>query len=987
MKTHKHLLFLNVVVAGVLFTHTVRAEKMNNDTQDLVIKKMDRVLDLMDHKDPSWIPTQQRLADTLAERARTRFMQEVEANCDNCKGSKDDRQRAIKIYENLLSEVKLNEHGPILFQLAHLYEMAGQPDQSIVLFERIIKEAKAKSIDAGIVSRSHASLGDLLFQKGKFKEAKEHYTIALKDKNLENRALAIYNMAWCDFNTDHLKSAIATLEGLLKDPSQITKDTETGSNYDPVFHTDIVRDLGTFYARQNITTKEIASYEKLSPQAKRKELLLNFAQEADRVGQKQAAHQILNRYMDQPDLNKQERLDAFVRLAQVNYDRGETSQSTKDFAKAAEAYKNTNCDDASKCQELQKTMKRYVTELHRSKKVKPDQDLLDAYVIYAKTFPEDKEMIQRGSQVAMDLGNYPLAVELYKTISDSRSFSNKERNEALLNEVAAAEKSQNTSLQNAAYGHYLKNATKDDKYYEVRYQQAYLLYTQKNLKDASKAFDDLAREKGAKTDLRKKSADLALDSLAQMMQDGAIQELAWDYAEIFPANQSEYAGIARKALMNQVAEVANNPKSSKSDLKSVMKTVLKTKLDGAKSDERILIYTNLSIIAKKLGEDEVYAKALYALINIPETPSAKKEQYLEQLTGYYEHKLDFANAYKTALKMHNSKVPAKEMAFRLGTLADLAGMPAEKHYKDALSLGLTGDRALVVRSRLVLLSSNPTKELKVQSGELRRKPSLLNETTLLVYAKTGSKAGLQSILEMKEMRKQSATQFINKQDFYVKLASVKEQISKAKMNDDNDKALGKSITQRMKLLKKADDTLAESLRTHDIAAQLVALNIVAEENTRFVKDLSGTDMPKGLTAAQQRQYVDALKARSKPFLLKAKTAQQKMQDLWNNSPALAQLAKDYKGARPEIQKLLSREMVMIDDLPGRGKMKSAIADALHSSTLSNRDLAAARQTVSENPDNVKDLENLKMVETKIGHPLMPSYLEARLNQIQRGTSL
>ena len=57
MKTHKHLLFLNVVVAGVLFTHTVRAEKMNNDTQDLVIKKMDRVLDLMDHKDPSWIPT------------------------------------------------------------------------------------------------------------------------------------------------------------------------------------------------------------------------------------------------------------------------------------------------------------------------------------------------------------------------------------------------------------------------------------------------------------------------------------------------------------------------------------------------------------------------------------------------------------------------------------------------------------------------------------------------------------------------------------------------------------------------------------------------------------------------------------------------------------------------------------------------------------------------------------------------------------------
>ncbi len=191
MKTPKHILFINVVLAGVLFSNAVHAGKMNSDTQDLVIKKMDRVLDLMERKDPSWIPTQQRLADVLAERARTRFMQEVEANCENCKGSKDDRKRAIKIYENLLSEVKINEHGPILFQLAHLYEMAGQQDQAIALFERIIKEAKAKSIDAGIVSRSHASLGDLLFQKGRFKDAKEHYTIALKNKNLQNKSPAI----------------------------------------------------------------------------------------------------------------------------------------------------------------------------------------------------------------------------------------------------------------------------------------------------------------------------------------------------------------------------------------------------------------------------------------------------------------------------------------------------------------------------------------------------------------------------------------------------------------------------------------------------------------------------------------------------------------------------------------------------------------------------------------------------------------------------
>lgn len=987
MKTPKHLTFFKIVLAGMIFSSAVHAEKMNADTQDLIIKKMDRALDLMERKDASWIPTQQRLADVLAERARTRFMREIEVNCDNCKGSKDDRQRAIKIYEALLGEVKINEHGPILFQLAHLYEMAGQQDQAISLFERIIKEAKAKSIAAEIVSRSQASLGDLLFQKGRFKDARQHYVIALKDKNLENKSLAIYNMAWCDFNTDKLGSAITILEGLLKDPTKITKDTETGSNYDPVFHTDIVRDLGTFYARRAITTKQITTYEALTPKEQRKDLILNFAQEADRVGQKKAAEQILNRYMEQPDLSKQERLEAFVRLAQINYDRGESSQSTQDFAKAAAAFKNTDCESSAKCAELQKTMKRYVTELHRSKKVKPDQDLLTAYMIYAKTFPNDKEMIQRGSQVATQMGKYPIAIQFNRMISESRAYSTTEKNEALANEVAAAEKSEDAALQKDSYAFFLKNSSKDEKYYEVRYQQAYLLYQQKQLKEATEMFNDLAHDKGCKADLRKKSADLALDSLAQLKNDEALQEYAMNYSEVFPQHQAEFTGVARRALMNQVAAVANNPASSKSDLKAVMKTVLKTKLDGAKNTERILIYSNLSIIAKKLGDDEVYAKALYALINTPEMPEVKKQQYLEQMVGYYERKLDFQSAYSTALKMHDAKVSEKEMAFRLGTLADLANLNPEKHYKKSLDLGLTGNRALIVRSRLVLLSKNPVAELKKQAGELRRKPSLLNETTLLVYAKTNNKSALKSILDMKEMRSQSAVRFINKQEFYGQLASFDEQIAKNKMNTSSDKLMQKSIQQRMKLLSKADGILGAAVRTKDITAQLTALNTVAEENLRFVKDLSSIAMPKGLTAPQQRQYVDVLKAKSRPFLMKAKIASAKMQDLWNGSSALAQLAHEYSLARPEMQKLLSREMQMLAQLPGHGKMKSEITEALGSSALSSRDLVSARKSVSENPDNIQDIENLKMIETKIGHPLMPSYLEARLSNIQKGKSL
>ena len=226
MKTLNHFLIFGAIFSGTLLTglSAAYAEKMNSQTQDMVIEKMDRVLSVMDKTDSSWLPSQQRLADLLSERARLRFMQEVEANCDSCKGSKADRLKAVSIYENLLKEVKVNDHGPILFQLAHLHDMAGQPDQAITLFERIIKEAKSKNISEEILSRSHSGLGDLLFQKGKYKDAHAHYDIAMRNKNLEGRGLVIYNMAWSEFNLDQLNQGIATMEGLLKQPSLIARE-------------------------------------------------------------------------------------------------------------------------------------------------------------------------------------------------------------------------------------------------------------------------------------------------------------------------------------------------------------------------------------------------------------------------------------------------------------------------------------------------------------------------------------------------------------------------------------------------------------------------------------------------------------------------------------------------------------------------------------------------------------------------------------------
>lgn len=988
MKTLNHLLIFSAVFGGVLLggLSVAQAEKMSAQTQDMVIERLERVLSSMDKTEGSWLPTEQRLADLLSERARLRFMQEVEANCDGCKGSKTDRMKAIGIYEDLLKEVKVNDHGPILFQLAHLYDMANEQDKAIALFERIIKESKDGKISEEIVSRSHSGLGDLLFQKGKFKEAQGHYEIALKSKNLESRGLVIYNLGWCQFNLDQLNAGIATMEGLLKKPELIAREHNDGPKYDPVFHADIMRDLATFYARRPITAKEITAYEGFAPKDKRKELLLHFASEADRLGQKKAAATIYNRYLEDTTLTKEERLEAFVRLAQVNYDGGDTSKSTQDFAKAAQEYQN-NCKDASKCQELEKTMKRYVTELHRSKKLKPDADLLNAYLIYSKTFPNDAEMAQRGAQVADDMGKHAVAMQFLRSVADNKSVKPESQKNALMGELSTAEKSQNPVLQKAAYEHYLSVAPQGDKSFEVRYQMAYLSYQQKNVRDAAQAFYALAMDKSGSMDLRKKAADLSLDCLVQMKYEDSLEDWAWQYSTTFPQARTEYETMARKALMNRVARIANDKNASNSDLKKALEQMQKANMAKATSAEKIIFFTNMSVVAQRLNNDDVFVQSLQSLMAQPGLAEARREESLGKIVSYHEKKLDFKGAYTNALKMKFSGMSTKDKELRLGTLADLASLNPTKHYKAALASGLKGQSARSVRSRLVLLSATPVRELKAQAPELAKDPSLLNEITLLVFARTGDKKGLKPVLSMRELRKQSAPNFIAKQDFYGEVISFKSRIARHQLNSKTDKALQRTITERIKLLKDADKTLAESLKYKDVTAQLLALNVVSSENDRMVRDLVALPVPKKLTAAEQKQYLDILKQKSKPYYVKAKYAQQRESEVWDHSPALPQLLADYAKVRPELKRMLRREIELLAALPNNSKMHSNIVSALNEGTLTWNDLMNARKTVAENPDNTGDLEKLKILETKIGHPLMPSYLEARLSRIQRGKSL
>ena len=981
MKNVTSLLILSVLFIGSF----ARAEKMDSETQNQVVVRLERVLSKMHKTDSSWLPSQLRLADLLAERGRLRFLNEVEAGCQGCKGSLDDRKKALAIYGQIINQLNIQEQGTVLFQMAHLHEINNDDKKAQDIFEGILKNPK-KYQSEELVAQSRMALADLHFQKGQPKEALAYYKIAFNDKKSPNHGLSLYRMAWCEFNLDHLKTAIKSLEQLAASKDLLVKETAQGFVPDPSFQNDVLKDLATFYSRETVSKTQINRFQNLAPLEQRKELILFFAQEADRLGQKQAAAQLYHIYLDDPKLTQEERLDALMHVAQVNYDKGQSGQSIEDFANAANAFKQTRCSEDAKCLELQKQMKHYVTELHRSKKTNPDLDVLKGYSIYSKTFPDDTEMALLGAQVAVQLGKSDMANILYRHASTSAK-DDKLREAALLGEIEAAEKTQNLATRETAYQHYLELRPKGQKQFEVRYQLAHLSYDRKQWAKAADQFRVLALDKTGSNDLRKKSADLALDCLASEKRDADIEKWALEFSGAFPANQAEFREISRKSVMNQTAKTANDSHASASDLRDALKKMQSANFSGANDEEITQLLQNQTIVAGKIGDDTALLASLNSLLAVKNLKPAQREETLARKVAIYEKHLDFKSAYSVALKMKFSELKPFEKELRLATLADLAALGSmKKHYEAALKLGLSGQRSGVVRSRLVLTSSQPFKELRRQQSELTRFPQLMSETLLLVFAKTHDQKNLETFLKNKSLAHTAAAQFIRKQPFFAKEQALNKRLAQHQINFSNDHRLQKTIKERIQLLAEIDHSLTEALNLKDFTAEVMALSLLEKENERMVRDLFALPAPKGLSSIEQIRYQDLLKTQARPYLTKSKMAQVKLQDFWKNENTIRSILADFDKARPELRPWLTQEIQILAEI-APSSQKSRFESSLRESLPTQKDLLAARESVRANPNDTREIEKLKILETKIGHPLMSSYLEGRLGRIQRESVL
>lgn len=960
------------------------AAKMDSETQNLVIDRLESIINVMENSDSSYIASNIRLADLLAERARLRFMNEIEENCKGCKGSGKDRVQALKIYSIVLPKTKLEQKGIILFQMAHLNEIGNDINKAMSIYQDILK-TKSGIYSQQIVTRSRVALADLYFQKGQYKDAKALYQIALNDKLVPQKGFAIYRLGWCEYNLGNFETGIQILENLAGNKTLLVNQGSNGIVEDKGFQSDVLHDLVTFYSQSTVNEARINKFLNLVPKENKKEMTLLFAQETSRLGQKQAAATLYKIYLADQSLSKEESLNASLALVQTSYDQGQSKEAVEAFAQTATSYQK-NCSDNEKCKVLQKQMRRFVVELHKLKISKLDADLLRAYSVYAQTFPEDVEMGVLGAQVAIDMNQHAKANQFYATAADNTKDA-KLRETALLGEVEAAEESGSKELREKSYAHYLKLMPKGAKAYEIRYQVAHLSYEMKQWSKAADQFKSLALEKTTQFDLQKKSADLALDCLALEKRDADIENLALIFALKLPKHETEFRKLYRTSINTQVVKVANDSKASASDVKSALKKATSANMTGASDQEKIMHSNNIAVLAKRAGDEVVLMSAYSSLLAIKSLSAADREATLAAQVGYFEKKLEFKSAYAIAVKMKFAGLQTFERELKLGTLADLANLKPQKHYNKALSSGLKGAAEMSVRQRLVLLSASPAKELKKQSSKMSSNPKLMTDTALLIFAKNRNLKELNFVLNNSKMSNQSAVRFINKQYYYPKQQKLASKVAAHKLDLKSDATLAKSIQARLKLLTEADKSLSEAIGLKDFTAQMMALTLVSKENERLNQDLMNTPAPKGLTPKELARYSSMLKKSADPYLNKARFAQSKVQALWNQKSEWQNILRDYTKARSEVQNMIAVEIKILADLAPTQTIQDLLEDTLDNSRASQRDLISARDSVSDEPNNISQIEKLINLETKLGHPLMTTYLEQRLGQIQRGTRL
>jgi hypothetical protein len=956
-------------------------ENMDSDVHTVVIDKLEMSLNkAKDDETISLAPVRARLADLYSDRARLR---DINAKGAASKEAKADRARALELYVLVLKEASKEERGPILVHMSHLDLMLARQKEALAIYELIIKEGPSKHAPS-ILQQAYAGRAETLYQRGQFQKARSDFEVSLRFAPETKRGPLAHRIAWCNLNLDDQETAVEQLVQILRSPTLLKRESTEGASTDLAFEDEVANDLATFVARGHVTSEQIALVEKLAPQRSKLAVTKHLAEETERLGQPRAALEAWAIVLKHEPRGA-DRLEVSSRVARLRYNLGDKAGSLAAIRGAMKDF--SQCDEKLDCENLRKEIRNLITDWAKAETKKPSENLLGAFVAYVDVFSQDMEMMYFGAETAKAVKQSVVANSLYhKAAMLARSSKDAKASQilesSLTNEVEMAElapKEQGFALRQAAYDFYISMSPKGDINHKVRYQRARLPYEMGNNAEASSRLEAFAKSSQCRTASKEDSqlciqaADLDLDARVLLKDDVAVEKGALSYAKLIPSKKMEYLKIARTSALKQAATMA--PQAAIAKLASI-------DTEGMDRDESLRLLKTRMSLSEKIHDLPALKTAAAQLLKTPKIDEKDHEYALSRLAYAAEMQFDFSAAYAYSLKMDMPQLSDADRELKLAMFAELAGKDPRQHEEKFLQLSKNAAKRSVVSAKLVRAAKNKAREL-ARHGELKRYPSIYAPLVLEIFAATGDRRFAERELRSRAVAAQPAGKLLARQLFLTDFQKVDQAIATHRIRSKSDSLMQKTLSERIKLIAQVEKQAAKAIKTGDWTSQAVTLAVLSRENNRLYSDVMALPIPKRLRGKDRLQYAQMVEQQAQVFLQKHDAIEQKLQAFWKDSKAFQSMVDDFADAKPEIRRLMAREMKTLARV-APGDRQTTLNKALHDGIdmASPSEVASATRDARQSPFDPSPLVKLRELEESRSRETMVAYLDARLSTLK-----
>lgn len=975
----------NIIFISLFISTGAQAQDLSEEAQEKLIQKLTQVSLNLAPNDTSKESITLRLADLHAERGRRLAMKELNNGCSSvCNAGNKDREKAIRLYNEVLPNLENEQKARVHTQIGHLHELNGNEAKAIAIYESLLNDKNEK-----ISSEAQLSLAEIYFKKRNYSQALNYYKKVMQT-HPSQKGLATYRAGWCYFNQGQVDAGISELKKVLKTPELLSRGQSGIVSTDKQFQEEVSRDLATFLARKPFNQNELDELYKLSPENARLAHLSYLASEYERLGQ--VAPSIAAwRYSIQRQSEPKARLEGHVHLAQLQAQHQNRKEAVKDYETSLAMWGSLGACTDDTCRQLKTRLRQFVLDWNQLEKKSPSPELLESYQRYLIVFPDEVDMRLWQAQVAAQLKDYSLAVKenllVAQTLSNEikkNSKTDKTRVEwletSLLAAIENAELLKDASLVDKTTQAYLDLSLDRKKEMDVRYQRAHIVYEAGQHALAAEQMKAIAMDKKAPVDLRGKAADLALDSLVLLKDDVRLESWSKELSAALPTQAAAFLGVARKSVLTQSSQMA-----ASQDLDKAWVTLNRFDATGATQEEKNSYLKNKLILAEKLRKLPEARDAADQLLRQSGLSAEDMQFALSRKAWLAELQFDFVTALTATEKIVSKDVDPAGRFLKMALLADLSQRDSSPYYKQFVKESKDIDKTTAVVAQIVKKSKQPEKDLEAYKTILVKKPDYYTEVVYELYAKTGKAQLLTPII--------SSTQFVVtpygkaavRADLMAKYQVQKEKFSKSSIDSTQQKKLAQSLKARVALLEETEKLAAKAVDQQEWASQIVLLGLLATEHQKFYNEVLSLPVPAGLSAEEEQQYLGLLSEQAAPHQTKAKDIQAKLTEIYKNKDSFSKFSQAVQEEVEPMRSVFVKEMDLVKTtVPAelQGLLVTRAPAASDEKKPAIAEVEKLRQSVRESPFDKSQLEKLLTYEKQLGRSSMVAYLQGRLEAIE-----